>query len=395
MYTTGLPTDQRSGVRPVSFVLDNGGSFSSQIILALRPEDLTRTEPSRITPHQTLGRGMIGWADQFGPGLPSVSIAGHTGWRPGGGSGEDGIAAFLALNHLVHHGFHEAVQQAIDTGRDPAMVKLIFADLLDEFCWSVVPTSFVLRRSRSRPLLMQYTIQLQALSINLDDPSTLFPDLGSFSTGIEALDAVLNTLDETSLQIQSWVSQALAYKDQVLAPVANTVKQFVAVTQRVYRATSAAMASIRGGISNVTNSLVGIAGDLSTAGTTIFGTLSAVDGLPGYLRSSLITVAGAYNEAFCIFPNTLRIRRIYDDFSSLYGASNCSSTTGGRMASAYAGRNVNTFAAIQPEPAGFLMSSAALSSVATLKRFDPVFSSIDLPELARHLANINNGLQLL
>ena len=394
MYTFGVPPDQRAGARPISFVLDNLGTFGSQITLKLRPEDLTRTEPSRINPNQTLGRGVIGWADNFGPGLPGISIAGNTGWRATGNFAEDGITAFLALHQLVHLGYHEAVQSAIDSGRDPAGVKLIFADLLDEFCWSVVPISFVLRRSKSRPLLMQYNIQLQTLSTSPDDPLSLFPELGNITTGIAALDALLDTLDEMATTVQAWVSQALAYKDKVLAPIAGTIKKFVAVTGRVYRAVSSIVNSVKGGISGAVNSLIGIAGDLSRVGTNIFRIIASVSSLPGHVRSEIMKVAGAYNEAFCVFMNSLRARKVYDDFSSLYGASNCSSTTGGRMPSRYAGSNINTFAETLPDPVTINLSGPALAGISALKRIDPVFASVEPAEMQRHLNNINNGIEV-
>ena len=110
------PTDQRAGVRPISFLLDAGGSLSDPVMLKVRPEDLTRTEPSRITVHQTLGRDRSGWADNFGAGLPTVTIAGHTGWRDTG-TGEDGVKAFERLNTLVMQSYHAARQAAISVGR--------------------------------------------------------------------------------------------------------------------------------------------------------------------------------------------------------------------------------------------------------------------------------------
>ena len=157
---TTPPTSQRSGLRPISFVLDNGGSIGSPVILKVRPEDLTRNEPARATVNQTLGREVSGWVDHFGEGLPSVSISGHTGWRDVAGSGVDGARAFDQLNQLVAHDFPAAKQAAIDRGSDPADVKLLFVDMLDDFAWSVVPTTFTLRRNKSSPLLYRYNISL-------------------------------------------------------------------------------------------------------------------------------------------------------------------------------------------------------------------------------------------
>ncbi|MNN54231.1 hypothetical protein D3C81_1690340 [compost metagenome] len=40
------------------------------------------------------------------------------------------------------------------------------------------------------------------------------------------------------------------------------------------------------------------------------------------------------------------------------------------------------------------LSSGALSSIAAVSRGDPVLAPIPLPELDRHLQNINSGTQL-
>ena len=50
----------------------------AQIGLVIRPEELTRTDPSRINDTRTLGGA---WSDNFGEGLSSLTISGHTGWR--------------------------------------------------------------------------------------------------------------------------------------------------------------------------------------------------------------------------------------------------------------------------------------------------------------------------
>ena len=97
MYTSGISTDQRAGVRPISFVLDNQGTFGSQVVLKLRSEDFTRTKLSRNTASRMLGRSIIDRADSFGPGLQAISIAGYTGWRTTNGFGEDGETGVLSL----------------------------------------------------------------------------------------------------------------------------------------------------------------------------------------------------------------------------------------------------------------------------------------------------------
>lgn len=392
MFGQTAPTDQRAGVRPIAFVLQNGLSFGTPVTLKVRPEDLTRTEPSRVAVHQTLGRVVNGWSDNFGEGLPSVTIAGTTGWRTSAASGEDGAQAFETLNQLVAHEYHAAKQTAIDSGMDPARVKLLFVDMLDNFTWNVAPTSFVLRRSKSRPLLFQYNIVLQALSTEIDNPLRILPFAGSIPAGLDALGGVIGRLSSFAGSIQGWVAQAVAFKDKLLAPIAGTVARFAQMSTQVFEIVRGTVASVKNGISSTANSLIRIAGDMATVGINIFRTISSIAGLPAHLKTALGRVAGAYNEVFCIFSNSLRPRKTYEDYSDLYGASNCSSTTGGRGASPYV--NTNAFALMQEERGPVSITSSAYSSISAVSRGDPVLAPIPLSELGRHVDQINGGVRV-
>ncbi len=392
MMNTRAPTDQRAGVRPIAFVLQNGGSFGSPVTMKVRPEDLSRTEPSRINVTQTLGRDISGWVDGFGPSLPSVNISGHTGWRTSAASGKDGVQAFEELHNVVMPAYHKAKQAAIDAGTDPATVKLLFVDMLDNFTWNVAPMQFVLRRSRSRPLLMQYNIQLQAVSTNIENPLTILPFFGSVSGGLTALSGILGTLQSMSKDVQDWVSRALVVKDQILAPIAKTVKGFYDVTQQVFNITYGAVSSVQNGISSTANSLILIAKDLALAGVNIFRTISSIAGLPSHLKAAIGRVASAFNEVVCIFSNSLRPRGYIEDYTGLYGASNCSSTTGGRGPSAYA--NMNAFNLMQTDSGPVGISNNGYASMISLGRMDPVMAPMSFQEIDRNAANINAGLKV-
>jgi hypothetical protein len=332
--------------------------------------------------HQTLGRELAGWVDHFGEGLPSVTIAGHTGWGYKPGLGRDGFESFEALNELVQHSFPRFKQVAIDTGRDPGDVQLLFVDLLDNFCWSVVPTQFVLRRSKSRPLLFQYNITLQAVATSPAAPSIELPFFGSIVAGQASLERATSFLDGMLATVEGWAARALSLIDVGLAPVSSTVRQFVAASNKVFKIVNTA----NNFVGSAAGKLVGVASDLAKVGINVFRTLSAVAGLPSTVKANLGRVAGAFNEVACIFANALRARGSYEEYSPLYGSSNCSSTTGGRPPSALA--NENPFTLMQPDPPPVSLGSAALSGVSTLKRMDPVLAPLPFPEVDRHLGNI-------
>lgn len=383
-------TSQKPDVRPISFMLDNMGSLGDPIVLPVRPEDLSRSEPLRATVHQTLGKKVTGWVDEFGEGLPTINISGTTGWHYNPSLGRDGFQSFEALNELVAHRYPQFRQDAIDAGRNPDDVKLIFVDLLDNFTYPVVPMQFVLRRSKSRPLLFQYNISLQAISASIDAPLLAQPELGSVFGGLGALGRAMTDLERFSAQVDGWVSQALSFVDRGLAPLAGVVTQFVSTVGGVLDRVDVLVRGAGNIITGAANRAIAIASDLAGVGVRVFRTISSIANLPSSLKANLGRVASALNEVVCIFSNSLRPSKMYEDYDGLWGASNCSSTTGGRMPSRYADSNVFELMSDRPASA---YSSAALSSVAAVKNSDPVLAPMPVQEMTRHLGNIVSGVQ--
>lgn len=388
MKQTTPPTDQKAQTKPIAFMLDRGFQFDDPVILNIRPEDLTRNEPSRATVHQTLGREVSGWVDDFGEALPNVTIAGHTGWGAGGKA--DGVKAFEALNNLIVHELPKAKQDAIDFGADPATVKLLFIDVLDGFAWNVKHTQFVLRRSKSRPLLFQYNISLQAISTNAENLEVILPKVGSKVAGVKALTGVLAKLKGFIDKIKKLVATAVNFINAALAPIAATIKKFMKLTADILKIVADGVSGIKSMVASAKNFAISIATDLSKIGSNIFKTLSAIVNLPSDIKSDLMQVGSAFNEAFCILKNSLKPEKTHEDYSSLYGASNCSSTTGGNPASVYADKN--SFELMQDAKSEIPISSASLSSIKAMSNSDPVLSPMPIQEMDRHLTAINLGM---
>jgi len=416
MQNATPPTDQRARARPIAFALERMGGIGTPITLNIRPEDLTRTEPSRIAVHQTLGKQITGWVDNFGAGLPSVNISGHTGWRASAMTGEDGVKAFESLNKLVHADYHEAKQQAIDAGIDPSTVKLIFIDMLDGFTWNVAPMSFVLRRSKSRPLLMQYNIQLQAVSTSVDTAFMALPFASNLPAGLRALFAAIDRLKgiaifirQTVGRVMSVIGTVVATKNVVLGQLDGIVKTFVDMSTYVFTVTGSSInGSINGGSlslgasgSTASGSIsaaaaLSAARDLSTTaaglaevGLNTFRSLALTEGITQRDKWELCRAASAYNEIVCLFTNSLDVGGAYQDYDPLFGASNCSSTTGGRQSSRFLDQN--TFAALQNQKGAIVMSSAAQAAVLTVTGNDPIRAPLSPAELQRNLDIINSG----
>ena len=380
------PTDQRAGIRPIAFVLEIGGTPSIPAQLSIRPEDLTRNEPTRATVHQTLGREISGWVDHFGTGLPSVTIAGHTGWRYAPGNYKDGAQAFEDLNQMVVHDYNAAKQYSIDHGDDPAGVKLLFVDTLDNFAWSIIPTQFILRRSKSRPLLYQYNMTLQAIATNIDVQPIQTPKLGNASNGLFALKRSIVVLTAAQAGVGGWVSAAVKQETGFLVSIAARVAAFTSFATGMFTAVSGIIAGAKGVITGIVNDVIGIAKDLANVGIRIFRVVNQIAGIGDFLKASLLAVATAFNEVLCIFSNSLRSKKTYEQYTGLYGASTCSSTTGGSMPSPFA--DVNAFLAMYPQPSPITLGPKTLSSIKVLLNMDPILSPLPLSEIGRHAGNI-------
>lgn len=363
--------------------------MGSPVTLPIRPEDLTRTESTAATVHQTLGREVRGWVDDFGQALPSCTISGNTGWRVAAGTGLDGSQSFEELNDLVQHTYPERRQAAIDAGADPANVRLLFVDALDDFAWSVHPMQFVLRRSKSRPLLFQYNITLQALATSVDAPNVVVPNYGDPNAGKKSLASATSTISSA----QSWVSKALSAFKSALSPIASLVSKFVGITASVFNTVKATIKDITTLVTGGANALISLAAGMAQAGLNIFRSIVAIANLPASLKAQAMRIAAAYNEVACIFMNALRPRPSYENYSGLYGASNCSSTTGGSAASAYAGTNV--FQLMQPSSstAGTMtVSSGAIAALNNLKAADPVLAPMAVSEINRNVSAVVSGV---
>jgi len=377
-------TSQKADVRPISFVLDNQGDLLTPVMLPIRPEDLTRSEPQRAAVHQTLGRGVQGWVDNFGEGLPTVTISGHTGWGFKTGTGYDGAGSFERLNELIVREYPATRQLAIDFGRDPGSVKLLFIDLLDDCAWHVEPMQFNLRRSKSSPLLFRYNIVMQAVSTSVDGGlSKFFPQLGNATAGLASLDGALGNLFGMITSLQSSVFS-------VLRPIANTVLGYVNFAYKALRQVQTVANAATGFINGTAGLVIGIGKSIAQVGREIFHTFAAIAGIGVAAKSAFMRAAATFNEIVCVFSNSLRPGATYQDYEGLYGASNCSSTTGGRMPSAFTDSNV--FSVIAPgTQSPVSLSGAAIGSFSTITKSDPALAPLPQAEISRHLDNIVTG----
>lgn len=381
------PTDQRASVRPISFLLESPNFTSDLVTLPIRPEDLTKNEPQRVNVNQTLGRSYSGWVDNYGGGIPSVTIAGHTGWRVQTGNTKDGFQSFEQLNDLVSKQYPTEKQKAIDAGIDPAKVKLLFIDVLDNFAWSVAPMQFTLRRSRSRPLLYQYNISLQAVDTSVQTQSVFTPLLANITAGLNALASGINNIAALKKDVQTALQT-----NQSLLGVANPIMAYINLSLGVLGAVQSVVSSVNGVIAGTAGQVIGVAKSVSMVGVQVFRTIAAIQGVSTNAKIAMMAMAAAFNEMVCLFSGSLKPRTSYQNYEPLFGASNCSSTAGGRPASVLFSADTNVMNLVsQASTLPVTTNTISAQSQNALISSDPILAPLSTAEIGRHLDNILSG----
>lgn len=387
-----MPLDQKSDTRPISFVLHdtNANAQPIRVPLVIRPEDLTRNDTSRMSVNQTLSGA---WVDSFGPGVSTVTISGHTGW--GAGGRPDGFQAFQKLHTTVFDAWHKARADAANAGKDPDGVRLVFVDGLDGFTWVVAPQSFVLKRNKSRPLLSQYQISMVKLGDTVEEtPKTIKPTPEAAQlAGLASLTGSINAINGFADNLKGQIASALG-------PIVNQVKAFVKLTGDVLSSVKQIVETGKSLVRSVTGPLLSVASGLCQAGRNIMATVSQVRSLPSFVKTEFMRVGSAFHNVHCLLRNVFQAKAPFPDYSSVFGASTCSSTAGGSSPSPFATAGANVFSEMFGDSGmtrGPRVAAAAsgLSAVNALARLDVVQSPLSLPALGDLIGTANSGMQLL
>lgn len=382
------PGSQKASARPISFMLvdptaPEAVSRSRSITLAIRPQELTRTSPSRLTVQQTLAGA---WQDNFGSGIDQIVISGHTGWHRSqeGTATPDGEERFKALRDLIYVDWHKRKQDAINAGRDPDQIQLIFADKLDGFAVVVATNSFILRRSKSQPLLVAYQISMTVLDTVIDPVNATTPRLITNSPS-DLRAAALKSLNTSTANLQNYLQDIQNFIDHTIA---QPVKSFMMATSKLYTTVSNNINQA----SAIADELVHVAHLTAQVGMNVIRTAQAVAGIPSFAKARLMQVASEYSNIFCVLRNAFTSQAFYPDYSPLYGSSNCSSTNGGGPPSQFA--DTNPFFEVVPAnpPLPITISPQALQGMQTLAANDLVQAPFTNTQMAGYLNTINSGI---
>lgn len=353
-----FPSSQKPLARPVGWILDDknqtGGDALTQFVFAptvIRPEDLTRMEPSRTSAIQTFGGA---WVDSFGPGIPDIRISGTTGWR--GSMLRDGIAEMEFLKETVFDGWHKRRAEAILLRKDPNNVKLVFIDRLDNIVAEVFPSAFRLHRSKQSPLIAKYDIMMSVIRDGIEGYE--FP---TFQFGITELDDFVKVIADAIDTIMSAISTAQQWIDTyILAPVSV----FMGLATQLF----AAVMTIPAAINSVYTATVGSVISVAQAGKNMLRSFTSLAGLPARAKADLIGAASAFETVeVCSIRATRRLASL-PNYQDVYGASLCSSTSGGRPILPRTGENL--FETAQTRPTTPTSTAPRDGAMARLARID-------------------------
>lgn len=359
----------KADVRPIAFTLHDTTVEGPPVTLPLfvRPEDLSITWPSRLAITQTFGEDGA-WADSFGAGVNTITLAGTTGWRGARTTGgDDGYEHFVKVHKTVFTEWHRLRAKAAAAGNDPDKVLLILSDGLDNLNWIVAPQNFTLKRNKSRPLLAQYSITMHRLrgdaSIKPNPPPSLD---AKKSAAIDSLDASLGALERFAKELKDMVAS-------VLGPIKEAIGKFVKLTANIARAVIGAVKTIVGAVRGVVGELVGLAQNIMRAGMNIAHTIAAVTTLPQQIKAEFQRLGSAYTNMMCVLKNIFKKRTSLPAYD-IYGSGNCSSTAGGHGVSRYVSEN--TFAAVlKTDKSNVAVTSTGAAAINRGASMDPTTES--------------------
>lgn len=363
------PDSLKADARPIAFTLHDTTVEGPPLTLPLfvRPEDLSITYPSRLAITQTFGEDGA-WADSFGAGVNTITLSGVTGWRGARQfGGDDGYEHFVKVHKTIFANWHKLRANAAAAGNDPDKILLILSDGLDNLNWVVAPQNFTLKRNKSRPLLAQYNITMHRLSgdaaIKPNPPPSL---IAQKQFAFDSLEASLRSIQDFADNLSQMISDELS-------PIKGAIEDFVKLTARIARAVIGAVKAVVGVVKGTVGELVGMAQNIMRAGMNITQTVAAVTTMPQQIKAQFQKLGSAYTNMLCVLKNVFRKRSFLPDYD-IYGAGNCSSTSGGHGVSRYVSEN--TFAAVlKTDKATVTTSSDGAAAINRGAAMDPTVTT--------------------
>ena len=178
---------------PMIFLLQGGESFLGAIPLPfilggpggiVRPDQWALHRPTKGSVISTADNSFL---DDFGAGVPTLTMSGSTGW-----SGPlDGIVALKSLELLLTEYLNRRARTAAAFG-NPDDVTLYYFDTLQAQAFTLYPFEMGVDRSKRSPLLYYYRLRFAVLRDLLND--TVIPAIADAVTSALGSSGITSTL---------------------------------------------------------------------------------------------------------------------------------------------------------------------------------------------------------
>lgn len=371
------PTSQKH--RPIGFaIVEANKPLGVPLLLPVRPEDLTLTEPYRVTAHQTLGGAYV---DAFGRGLGQLTLAGTTGWR----GGEE---AFILVRTLFEL-WARMREERVKAQQSPDGIELWYVDTLNLRTLKIVPNAFTLQRSVRQSLLLRFHIQCTVVGDLFSQIETnTLKNISDVGNTIVALTSGMAQMQDAAEELRTYTTStggfAAAGADyvsthtRVVAQVANDIET-------------------NGSISGESAANYQLATEMATAGRNLFLAASAappVSGttLPVKATRTFARIVGGFTACWCVLKNVQPQLTTVFTPAPLLGASNCSSTSGGQPISAYL--DANPFEAMYPVPAPpQVQTEDSRKMMVNTAALDPLNYAMTFAKAAERATVISGGVR--
>ena len=273
----------------------------------VNPEDFTLNRNERVQVVQTLGEPFI---DEFGKGIPTLTIRGTTGWRVRPSiENIDGHEAFKRLHrNFIDKYFSERAAKT-DSIQNPNDINLVIINHVDDLSYKVAPQNFRLLRNRNKPLLYQYEITFWVLQ-DLNDIN------GKGALELPFKPKSRNWLSALTDRIAPLVNRLEVYA----APVCHKVAGFISNV-------TAVLENAKSGVGDIANFIYGVSSSVQLVLDATRDTQKFINNLPldGILAiNDLTSVLSEFN---CYLQNGLTESWL-PDFSGIEGVTDCATTHG-------------------------------------------------------------------
>lgn len=289
-------------------VIDKNISKDQEFVFPINPEEFNLSRNERVQVVQTLGEPFV---DEYGKGMPTLTIRGTTGWRTRPSvENVDGHEAFVRLHRNFIDRYFDLRLQKIEAKLNPDDIILVVTNNVDDLSYKVIPQNFRLLRNRNKPLLYQYEITFAVLQ-DLNAPAA---DEGALNLPFKPKSKNwLTTLIDRTTPLTNKLRH-------FATPVCNTVAGFMEQSVSV-------LENAQSGVGDIANFLHGVSSGIKLALDATRNTQAFINNLPIEAILELNELTSVVGEFNCYLKNGLTESWL-PDFSGVCGVTDCASTHG-------------------------------------------------------------------